>query len=112
MDISLFAFVKDAGIRPQVIHYTGFPEGLMPNQKVHQVPLPWPHVVLIQGVTDGYLLIRYDVHGNFCGDTWHRDIDDAMEQAKYEYGSLVGEWISVPMNVDDPLKYALGYKTT
>jgi hypothetical protein len=32
------------------------------------------------------MIIRFTKDGQFCGDTWHENIDDAFAQAKYEYG--------------------------
>ena len=48
-----------------------------------------------------YLLIRYAADGTYAGDTWHRTIDDALEQARYEFGDALGRWVDVPPDVED-----------
>ncbi len=32
------------------------------------------------------MMYRYTRSGDFCGDTWHEDLESAFEQAKFEYG--------------------------
>lgn len=32
------------------------------------------------------IMYRYTDDGRFCGDTWHPSFEEALEQAKYEYG--------------------------
>jgi hypothetical protein len=51
--------------------------------------LPRPDFVEIRfepGRHAGYLLVRYRDDGAFGGDTWHQDLDLALEQAAFEYG--------------------------
>ncbi len=32
------------------------------------------------------MMFRYTSSGEFCGDTWHETLEDAIAQAGYEYG--------------------------
>jgi hypothetical protein len=32
------------------------------------------------------MMYRYTRSGEFCGDTWHRNLEEAFAQAEYEYG--------------------------
>jgi hypothetical protein len=51
--------------------------------------LPLPDFVEIRfepGRHAGYLLVRLKEDGAFGGDTWHMDLDLALEQAAFEYG--------------------------
>jgi hypothetical protein len=72
--------------------------------------LPVADVVLI--VADagaGAMLFRYTAHGEFGGDTWHATADDAREQATYEYGDALGEWMEVDADVTDAHVFAVKY---
>jgi hypothetical protein len=57
--------------------------------------LPHPqHLEIVQIPPDnnGYYLIYLDANGSEMNDTWHESIDQAMDQANYEFGLLPGEW--------------------
>lgn len=32
------------------------------------------------------MMVRYNEAGDFCGDTWHEDLQHAFAQATFEYG--------------------------
>jgi hypothetical protein len=49
-------------------------------------PAARPLVVILETTTDGTFLFRYAADGTFAGDTWHIDVDDARDQATYEFG--------------------------
>jgi hypothetical protein len=40
----------------------------------------------------GYLLIRYDSGGQYCGDTWHQTVEEAKAQAMFEFSVLSDQW--------------------
>lgn len=63
--------------------------------------LPQASVLLIEGSDSGVLLIRYASNGRFAGDTWHPTVDEAKEQAIYEFGKAVSVWKEVPTDVND-----------
>lgn len=51
--------------------------------------MPDAHRVEIE--LDGFeaepcMMYRYTADGQFCGDTWHESFEQALAQAKYEYG--------------------------
>jgi hypothetical protein len=51
--------------------------------------LPAPQRVEIEltgGTTDPCFLLRYTDAGEFCGDTWHENLESAYAQAESEYG--------------------------
>lgn len=60
---------------------------------------PRPEVVFIDDSKSGWFLFRYTYGGEFAGDTWHQSLEQAKDQASYEYGSSLGEWIAVPGGV-------------
>lgn len=84
---------------PRTIHFEGLPAGLLENQEEPRT-LPSPDVLVIEETSDGVFLYRYDREGEFGGDTWHESIEEAKEQAGFEYGDLVEEWREVPEGID------------
>lgn len=51
--------------------------------------LPDPHRVEIEldgSEAEACRMYRYTADDRLCGDTWHQSFEDAIEQAKYEYG--------------------------
>ena len=84
-------------------HTAGFP--LDPAKM-----LPAADVVLVVADHEpGAMLFRYTVHGEFGGDTWHPSVAEAREQAVYEYGEALGEWMDVPDEFADPHEFAVKY---
>jgi hypothetical protein len=61
----------------------------------------------IEEKPDGVFLYRYDAQGECVGDTWHMSVDDAKEQANYEYGSEVLNWQSTPQDIQNIAEYVL-----
>ncbi|MDP9371677.1 MAG: hypothetical protein M3Q65_04315 [Chloroflexota bacterium] len=71
--------------------------------------LPRPQVLVIEEKPGGIFLFRYTVDGRFAGDTWHRDLAEAREQAAYEYEDALGAWRAVPEGVHDAHAFALDH---
>jgi hypothetical protein len=71
-------------------HYIGtFVEGeLMP---VADFP-PTAYVEIHEGGDGGYMLFHYDNEGQEGADTWHPTLDEAKEQAKFEYEIEEADW--------------------
>jgi hypothetical protein len=79
---------------------------------------------LVAKTGEGVLLIETDKHGTggvflyhhendgSVWDTWHRTVDEAKEQAIFQFG-LAGEfWLQIPPGVSDPISFARGALTT
>jgi len=62
--------------------------------------MPQPTLVLMDESSKGVSLIRLTSSGEFCGDTWHRTMDDAHHQLAFEFES-VGEFEPIPADVTD-----------
>ena len=87
----------------RVTHTAGFPIDLSQL-------LPAPDVLLLIADADpGAMVFRYTAHGEFGGDTWHASVDDAREQAIYEYSDALDGWVDVPDEVADAHAYAVQY---
>lgn len=104
----LFNLVEQTGNRTATIHFQGMPPELTGGQDQRET-LPWPRVLLIEEEREGIFLYRFSEDGSFGGDTWHMDLDEAKEQAEYEYEGLLGDWREIPPNVDNALTFALRY---
>jgi hypothetical protein len=66
-------------------------------------------VLLVAGEDPGAMLFRYTAHGEFGGDTWHRTVAEAQEQAGDEYGQALGPWMEVPAEIPDAHTFAVKY---
>jgi len=47
----------------------------------------------IEDTDDGFLLLRYDKDGAFAGDTWHLTVEEAKEQAAFEFELDKDGWV-------------------
>lgn len=69
--------------------------------------MPDPRVVVIDEQPEGWFLIGYSATGEFAGDTWHRDLDEARQHALIDHGPWLGEWRTFPDGLADPINWAL-----
>jgi hypothetical protein len=69
--------------------------------------MPPAKVLLIDVRADGVFLFGYTTTGEFAGDTWHRTVREAKEQARFEHGDRVSPWQAIPESVEDPVALAL-----
>lgn len=97
--VALLRNPQEGSSSARTIHYEGLPAGLLENQEDPRV-LPAPDVLVIEETPEGFFLYRYDREGEFGGDTWHQSLEEAKEQAGFEYGDLVEEWQEVPEGID------------
>lgn len=102
--VDLYACVLTPDINPPSRHSTGMPPTLSDEGSER---MAWPRVLLIEFRDDGIFLVRYSIDGEFAGDTWHQALDDALHQARVEYGDQVGEWRAFPKEVEEKLTFAL-----
>ena len=86
--------------------FVGLPPELTKAEDLRR-PLPAPDVLLIEARADGVFLERFTVNADFGGDTWHETVEDAKNQAVFEYGEAVGEWHRVPDAVGDAAQHAV-----
>ncbi len=56
-------------------------------ESVADMPLPNRVEIELDGGPDqGCMMYRYTDAGEFCGDTWHENLNEAIAQAEFEYG--------------------------
>jgi len=67
------------------IHAIGY---IQDDELISGEPLPLPDRIEIETSLDGgdCMMYRYTRSGDFCGDTWHEDLESAFEEAEFEYG--------------------------
>jgi len=65
----------------------GHPIMTMPFAPATRVEIELP-----DSESTAFFLIRYDERGSFAGDTWHKSLADAKEQAEMEFGILASDW--------------------
>jgi hypothetical protein len=63
------------------------------------MPLPTPKLDILldleiykSGDGGGYFLQYRSSNGQYNGDTWHESLEDAIEQAKFQFGIEPGKW--------------------
>jgi hypothetical protein len=57
--------------------------------------LPTPEWVEISEEDGAYYLFHLDADGVCFADTWHQSLDEAKQQASFEFGIEPGEWAKV-----------------
>lgn len=101
------ATIVAASAQPALVnHVVGIPPGLQdtlcsPSPQL----LPWPRVLVLRERPDGVFLERWTATGAYAGDTWHASVDQAYQQAQYEYGDALGAWQAVPVDVQDVVQW-------
>ena len=87
-------------LNPKVRHYSGTPPEVTDNNNREQMPTA--SVLVIEDGSDGaFFLYRFSADGRFGGDTWHPNVEEAKEQAVFEFGELLSDWVSIPSDIKD-----------
>jgi hypothetical protein len=68
--------------------------------------MPQPDLLVNDERPDGIFLWRNTAGGDFAGDTWHPSVDEAREQAAYEFGPDL-TWSPIPETESDPIAFAV-----
>ena len=97
------ALIGPLAAERRTAHTTGYP--LDPSKMLPVADV----VLLVVGKEEGAMLFRYTAHGDFGGDTFHQNAEEALEQAAFEYGDALGEWLTVPDEITDPHAFAVQY---
>jgi hypothetical protein len=91
---------------PKVKHYRGLPPELTGGKDLRE-QLEAPALVAIEEKPDGVFLFRFTADGQVVGDTWHMTLEEAQQQAQFEFGDLLSDWRSVPADVEDLVAFGL-----
>src|ERR1700719_328541 len=85
------------------IHHSGFPYELGAGSP--RRTLPAARFLTIELTAAGFFLFRFAEDGVCAGDTWHASIDEAKDQANYEYGNALGRWLDIPDDTPDAVRW-------
>jgi hypothetical protein len=91
----LVAKVIAQTLNPKVRHYWGMPQDLSDGGNPRE-EMPCAIVLLIEAKPDGVFLTRFSADGREVGDTWHQSIEEAQEQAAFEFDKKLSNWVVVP----------------
>lgn len=87
----LIANIEIRTLGKKVRHMDGFPDELGHGDSI-ELPTHKVAKLFIEKNEDGFFLFRATSQGTIISDTWHASVQDAMEQAAFEYGEAVGPW--------------------
>ncbi|MEM7247177.1 MAG: hypothetical protein AAF533_17685 [Acidobacteriota bacterium] len=62
--------------------------------KSGSTPCEHPATLVIEERDGAFFLLRLSSDGGFVADTWHLTLEEALEQARHEYGIEEAEWTS------------------
>jgi|GEM_PF-1142829 len=94
-DLNMKSYVALVNQILRSVQFVGLPPELSSDAS-HQA-LPGPDVLVIEYESeDSCMLYRYQWGGTFGGDTWHETLQKAFQQAEYEFGTEIADWIAVP----------------
>ncbi len=96
----LFSLLSGTPMPPKVKHYLGLPPQLTGGRDTRREMGP-AALLVIDERPDGVFLFRFGAAGECVGDTWHRTVDDAKEQATLEFEGLIEGWANVPEEAED-----------
>jgi hypothetical protein len=106
MPVRMIAKITGRLAEPKVKHYWGLPPELTGGKDLRGM-MDFPAFVTIEETPDGVFLFRFTANGQVVGDTWHMTVEEAKEQAQFEFGDLLSDWESVPADVKDIVVFGL-----
>lgn len=83
--------IKGFRIRTDELNHSGW----LPSNASEPVPFPAKEVLLDLQITasdSGYSLTFTSSDGSIEGDTWHHSIEEAQEQAQFQFAISPAEW--------------------
>jgi hypothetical protein len=106
MSVRMTAKVTGHLPEPKVKHYRGLPPELTGGKDLRE-PMQSPVLIAIEEKPDGVFLFRFTADGQVVGDTWHVTVEEAQQQARFEFPDLLSDWKSVPADVEDVVAFGL-----
>lgn len=68
-------------------------KGAAHDEEVNELNrIPTPKWVEISEESKGFFLFHFDSKGECIADTWHETLEDAKEQAKFEFDIAEKDW--------------------
>ena len=106
MLVRITAKITGRVAEPHVKHYCGLPPELTAGSD-HRKQMETPALVCIEETSDGVFLFRFTADGHVVGDTWHTTVEEAKQQARFEFPELLSGWKVVPAEVEDVVEFGL-----
>ena len=94
MPIHQTAKVTGQSLGPATKHYRGLPPAITGGKDQREL-MKAPVLIAIEEKSDGVFLLRFGADGQLVGDTWHMTVEEAKQQARFEFGDLL-QWKAVP----------------
>lgn len=89
-----------------VKHYRGFPPALTGGADRREAMVAAAFLV-IEEKASGWFLVRFTADGSCVGDTWHMSVNEAKDQAIFEFGNGLSEWEAIPSAESDAIAFYL-----
>ena len=79
----------------QVLHSLNKIGGVVDGEirPIADMPLPDRVEIVPEESGGSFMMFRYIRNGEDCGDTWHETLQNAFDQAEYEYGLREGNFL-------------------
>lgn len=71
--------------------------------------MPSPDFLLVENFGEETFIYRFTSAGADGGDTWHEKLEHAREQIQAEYPGMTSDWIEVPEDCPDSIKFGLAH---
>ena len=91
----MVTYSRAARLRPRPAGRTAHQVGLPTELGGTPVPMPDPTFVVIYPTDQGFILERFADAATTAGDTWHQTEQDARDQAGWEYGQRLSDWVDL-----------------
>ncbi len=79
-----------------------------PRKPAHkEILIPTRILILEEEKSGSFMVWHYDITGGFIGDTLHPNLEEAKQQAVFEYGEDAIKWVEIPDHVRDLLTYVI-----
>ena len=72
---------------------------LKDGKPVVEEAIPTPAWVEIHEDGGGFFFMHFDESGDVIADTWHQSVNEAKEQAEFEFGILASDWKTCAENI-------------
>ena len=91
--------ILDRGVISSTVkHFDGLPPELTEGQDTRK-EMGAPLFLTIMEMDSGIFLHRFDGEGRCVGDTWHTSVEEARDQARFEYNCDDNTWKSIPDHI-------------
>ena len=71
----------------------GFVDGEV--RAIADMPLPDRVEIIPEGTDGSFMMFRFTKDGEDCGDTFHATLEDAFDQATFEYGLSKSDFLTI-----------------